>query len=68
MAAESSRTLAVRASISWPGFLLDIDHAIALDRITGLFGPSGSGKTTLLRFIAGFEQGASGRLEFAGTC
>lgn len=59
MPAES---LAVRASVAFPGFRLELDESIALNGVTALLGPSGSGKSTLLRAIAGFERPASGRI------
>jgi molybdate transport system ATP-binding protein len=68
VSAESPLTLSLRARISYPGFTLNIDHELALDRIVGLFGASGSGKSTLLRTIAGFEKGARGRIGFGADC
>ena len=66
--ADASRTLAIKARLSWPGFTLDVDHTLPMDRITGLFGPSGGGKSTLLRIISGIEGKAEGRIEFDGEC
>lgn len=68
MSAESPLALSLRITVSYPGFTLNVDHELALDRIVGLFGASGSGKSTLLRTIAGFERSARGRIEFGGDC
>jgi molybdate transport system ATP-binding protein len=65
--AEHARFLTIKARLAWPGFLLDVDHTLELNRITGLFGPSGGGKSTLLRIIAGFERQATGSIEFDGA-
>ncbi len=58
--------LVVDVAIEKPGFSLQVDESIALDRITALFGASGSGKTTLLRIIAGLEPTARGKVVFDG--
>lgn len=60
--------LALEARVSYPGFALEVEQELTLERIVGLFGPSGSGKSTLLRIIAGFEKGARGRIDFDGEC
>jgi molybdate transport system ATP-binding protein len=60
--------LTIKARLAWPGFKLDVDHSLPMDRITGLFGPSGGGKSTLLRIISGLERRAIGRVECAGEC
>lgn len=60
--------LSLKARVSFPGFTLDVDQDLTVDRIVGLFGASGSGKSTLLRVIAGFENSARGRVEFEGEC
>jgi molybdate transport system ATP-binding protein len=39
-----------------PDFALDVDLALPMAGVTGLFGPSGSGKTTVLRALAGLER------------
>ncbi len=36
------------------------------NEFTGLIGPSGSGKTTLLNVITGYDNTATGRVEFSG--
>ena len=58
----SAERLALRARVSYPGFELEVDEEIPLDRTTALFGPSGSGKSTLLRVIAGFDRPTAGRI------
>ncbi len=58
--------LEISCSLARPGFGLDVDLALPLRGVTGLFGPSGAGKTTLLRLIAGLERPDSGRLVVAG--
>jgi molybdate transport system ATP-binding protein len=60
--------LSLKAKVSYPGFSLDVDQDLVLDRVVGLFGASGGGKSTLLRVIAGFEKEARGRIEFDGEC
>ncbi len=47
-------------------FLLDVDIALPLRGITGVFGASGAGKTSLLRCIAGLERPRTGKLVVAG--
>ena len=46
---------------------LDVDTAVPLDGITGLFGESGAGKTSLLRIIAGLDTPDSGTIRFEDT-
>ncbi|MDX1499848.1 MAG: molybdenum ABC transporter ATP-binding protein [Woeseiaceae bacterium] len=53
-------------SLARPGFGLDVDLALPLRGVAGLFGPSGAGKTTLLRLVAGLERPDAGRLVVAG--
>jgi molybdate transport system ATP-binding protein len=59
--------LSLRTKLEFPNFRLDVEQEFDLAGVTGLFGPSGSGKSTLLRIIAGFETGATGSVQFAGT-
>jgi len=63
---NAARMAAMRYLLQRDGFALDVDVAIPLAGITGIFGPSGAGKTTLLRCIAGLERPATGRLVVAG--
>jgi molybdate transport system ATP-binding protein len=56
--------LCVDVQVRFPGFGLDVAERFSGTGITALFGPSGCGKSTLLRVIAGFEQGATGRVTF----
>lgn len=67
MPAEHNCFLTFKARLERPGFLLDVDHTLELQRITGLFGASGGGKSTLLRVIAGLERNAVGSIEFDGA-
>jgi molybdate transport system ATP-binding protein len=46
---------------------LDVDTAVPLDGITGLFGVSGAGKTSLLRIIAGLDIPEQGTVRFNDT-
>jgi len=57
-------TLSVRARITYPGFVFDVDVDWPADGVTVLFGRSGSGKTTLLRLIAGLERPSDARVSF----
>jgi molybdate transport system ATP-binding protein len=57
--------LALEARVEYDAFDLDVSHRMALEGITALFGASGSGKSTLLRTIAGLEERARGRIDFA---
>ena len=45
-----------QVALSYDGFSLDIDLALAADGVTAIYGQSGSGKTTLLRCLAGLEH------------
>ena len=56
MSEQAPTLLSVAATLSYPGFSLDVELEETLDGIVGLFGPSGSGKSTLLRIIAGLEH------------
>jgi len=58
--------IAMRYVLQRPSFRLDVDVAIPMHGITGVYGRSGSGKTSLLRCIAGLEVPESGRLVVAG--
>lgn len=49
-------------------FALDVELAIPMHGISGIFGASGSGKTSLLRCIAGLEDVPNGELVVAGEC
>lgn len=60
-----SRNIAVRYRLQRRDFALDVDVAVPMRGITGVFGESGAGKTALLRCIAGLERGAAGRLAVA---
>ncbi len=46
---------------------LEVNTAIPLEGITGLFGASGAGKTSLLRIIAGLDFPQQGNIRFDGT-
>lgn len=50
----SELTIAFRRHLV--GFDLDVDLALPMQGVTGLFGHSGSGKTTILRAMAGLER------------
>ena len=63
---KRAKRLEIDIGIEFPGFLLQIDQAVSIDGVLGLFGPSGAGKSTILRIIAGVESASSGRLEFDG--
>jgi molybdate transport system ATP-binding protein len=57
-------TLSVRARITYPDFVLDVDTSWPAEGVTVLFGRSGSGKTTLLRLIAGLERPRDAQVSF----
>lgn len=57
-------TLSVRARITHPNFIFDVDVDWPAEGVTVLFGRSGSGKTTLLRLIAGLERPSGARVSF----
>lgn len=58
--------IGVRYLLQRDEFSLDIDVALPMRGITGVFGVSGAGKTTLLRCIAGLEAAAKAKLVVAG--
>ena len=62
----SGSAIELRYALRLGGFSLDVDLALPMRGITGVFGPSGAGKTTLLRCIAGLEYGPTGRLVVDG--
>ncbi len=62
----SSERLQVRLGLARPPFAMDVDFAIRLEGVTGLFGPSGAGKSTLLKCLAGLERAETARIVFAG--
>lgn len=57
-------TLSVRARITHPNFVFDVDVDWPAEGVTVLFGRSGSGKTTLLRLIAGLERPSGAQVSF----
>lgn len=48
--------------LDFPTFSFNIDQALSLQGITGIFGHSGSGKSTLLRAISGLEKNLDGSI------
>ena len=56
------RELSARMTVQRGTFTLDVDIAIPLHGVTGVFGESGAGKTSLLRCIAGLERPDTGTL------
>ena len=64
---NGGEVIRLRYLVERAGFALDVDAALPMQGITGVFGASGAGKTTLLRCIAGLESAADARLEVAGT-
>jgi len=59
-------SLELRFQLDRGSFHLDVDLALPLRGITGIFGPSGSGKTTLLRVLAGLEPTSKGLVKVGG--
>ena len=53
---REGRQLQMRYALARQRFALDIDLALPMRGIIGMFGVSGAGKTTLLRCIAGLER------------
>lgn len=68
MSASAEKLLTLDLQLALQDFALDVQAAVKLQGVTGLFGPSGSGKSTLLRVIAGFETTATGRVSVGDRC
>ena len=62
-----SGTIDMRYQLARGDFALDVELALSMRGITGIFGPSGSGKTSLLRCIAGLEAPQNARLVVNGN-
>ncbi|MBY5993271.1 ATP-binding cassette domain-containing protein [Ferrimonas balearica] len=48
-------------------FAFDLELALPMQGIVGVFGPSGVGKTSLFRAISGLESGLEGRIRLGDT-
>jgi ABC-type sugar transport system ATPase subunit len=60
--AQPERPVALRASVSIPGRLQDVQLDVRAGEMLGIAGLAGAGRSSLLRALAGLEPRARGRL------